>query len=91
MSPDLLALMDLPAMTPSERRKLLKPNKQKGLHADRPGSGPAGESCKTCANLVRLRFSKVYLKCGLVRAHWTGGAATDVKARDAACSKWDKP
>lgn len=91
---DLFALMDLPAMTPSERKKMFadyaKANKVKGLHADRPGSGPAGETCGTCANLVRKRMANVYRKCGLCRSKWTGGGATDVRARDAACSKWEK-
>lgn len=57
-------------------------------HADRPGTGPAGETCGSCASLHRNHMAKVYLKCLLTRAKWTGGGGTDVRARDAACSKW---
>jgi hypothetical protein len=75
------------AMTPSERRKLLRLIKPKwrGLHAAETGTGPLGETCGTCLNLIR---TKAYLKCGRVHSHWTGGAATDVHAKDPACSKW---
>jgi hypothetical protein len=89
----ILPLADDPAMTPAERRALnaafAKKNKRKGLHAAEPGTGPVGETCKTCAHLVRRRFSNTYLKCGLCVAKWTGGGATDVRARDDACSKWE--
>ena len=76
-------------LTPSERKRLFKraPPTMRG-HAGKPGSGPAGETCKTCQHLVRKRMSKVYLKCELTLQNWTGGAGTDVKAGDAACDKW---
>lgn len=80
---------DSPALLPDERRQIFRrlPTPKKG-HAARPGSGPEGETCGTCRNLHRNRMAKTYLKCGLMRAHWTGGAGTDVRARDAACSQW---
>ncbi len=59
-------------------------------HAAPPGSGPTGETCGSCKNLTRRRFAKEYLKCALMRAHWTGGAGTDVRAKDPACSRWEK-
>lgn len=59
-------------------------------HAARPGTGPKGETCGSCHYLVRSYASRLYLKCGLSRGRWTGGTATDVLARDAACSKWEK-
>ena len=77
---------DSPASTPDERRKRRKP-KPSG-HAARPGSGPAGETCDSCQHLARIQMAKTYLKCGLARAIWTGGRKSDVRARDAACSKW---
>lgn len=85
---DLLALMAGPHLTPSERKKLVKPA-FKGLYAAYPGTGPEGETCKTCAHLSRKRMAKTYLKCGLVQAKWTGGGGTDVRASSPACSKWE--
>jgi hypothetical protein len=38
--------------------------------------------------MVRRRFARAYLKCALMEAVWTGGAGTDVRARDPACSKF---
>ena len=85
-------MADLPlldrCMTPSERKALLKRAPVMRGHAWKPGTGPAGETCGSCANLAHRRMSKIYLKCALMSATWTGGGATDVKARDAACDKW---
>jgi hypothetical protein len=78
-------LMELPASALSARRL----SKKHG-HAAVPGTGPAGETCGSCANLERLSMAKTYLKCGLMRAYWTGGEGTDVRAGDAACRRWTK-
>ena|ERR1700735_5514120 len=59
-------------------------------HAAAPGSGPSGETCGSCLHLYRNQMASTYLKCYLSRARWTGGAATDVKARDPACEKWER-
>lgn len=56
-----------------------------------PGGGPEGETCGSCAHLSRVECAKVYLKCGLNSARWTGGRKTDIRARSAACAKWAKP
>jgi len=58
-------------------------------HAWTPGTGPKGETCQSCAHYVRRQWDKVYLKCGLMREHWTQGPGTDIRARDAACKKWE--
>lgn len=80
------------ALTPQERRLLFQtPTKGKSGHAAAPGTGPEGETCGSCANLARKRLSKTYLKCRLMEAIWTGGGGTDVRARDPACSKWERP
>jgi hypothetical protein len=80
---------DAPAMTPAQRRKLCrKPTRPKG-YAWTPGTGPAGETCSSCSHIVRVRMSRTYLKCGLVRAQWSHGPGTDILARSPACAKWE--
>jgi hypothetical protein len=67
------------------KRKSPKPNG----YAAQPGTGPAGETCGTCKHIYRNRLAKTYLKCNLMSAHWTGGGATDIKARAPACRRWE--
>ena len=85
---------DSPAMTPEQWRKAhpdaSRSSPKPSGHAAPPGTGPAGETCGSCAHLVRKKMSKIYLKCELTRACWTSGGKTDVRARDAACRKWEK-
>jgi hypothetical protein len=57
---------------------------------DIPGTGPADKTCKTCRHLVHRQQANVYLKCGLMRAHWTNGGGTDIRARWPACSKYEE-
>lgn len=61
----------------------------RGLYAATPGTGPDGETCGSCRHLVRKQLANIYRKCGLCRPWWTGGGATDVKARSPACSRWE--
>lgn len=72
-----------------------EPDKARGKHyvfprgyAAPPGTGPAGESCATC--LHAKRYGR-YSKCGHPSRRWfnTHGAATDIRLRTAACSKWE--
>ena len=58
-------------------------------YAAMPGTGPAGETCKSCRHYVIKQMAKAYRKCGLRRAVWTGGAGTDIRASAPACSKWE--
>ena len=60
-------------------------------YAAPPGSGPVGERCKTCMHYAAREWDKRYLKCGLMRAYWTKGTGTDIKASSAACAKWEQP
>lgn len=76
------------ALTPAQRKAVNRKTPQAKGYADRPGSGPKGETCRSCAHLVHKRLAKTYLKCELTRACWTGGHGTDVLARSPACSKW---
>lgn len=57
-------------------------------HAAPPGSGPEGETCRSCRHLVRRELAKTYFKCALRRR--THGRATDVRAKDPACARWEK-
>ena len=77
-------LMVLPPSALAARRK----SKKHG-HAALPGTGPAGETCSTCEHLTRKQMSRAYLKCLLMRAYWTGGEGTDVRAADPACRRWE--
>ena len=83
MPPDLFGAPDPPPPSKAKR----KPTPAKG-HAFRPGTGPEGETCGSCAHLARKTMAKTYLKCGLNRAAWTGGGGSDVRARDPACKFW---
>lgn len=67
----------------------VKPRSKKRGHAAQPGGGPEGQQCRTCRHLRRLILSKTYLKCGLIETRWTGSEATDVRASDPACIKWE--
>lgn len=53
------------------------------------GSGPEGQTCRTCCHYTRSQpGAGVYLKCALMRAHWASGPGTDIKASWPACSSW---
>ena len=62
----------------------------KPLTAGVCGRGPAGETCGSCAHLCRTgnTKSRTYLKCGLMRHHWTHGPGTDIRAGWQACEHW---
>jgi len=51
------------------------------------GTGPRGETCRTCRWIVRLRGR--YLKCLKARVAWTHGGATDIRAKWPACKAWE--
>lgn len=72
--------------------------KQRGKHyvaprggADRPGTGPAGETCGSCKHITSTGRGGKFRKCALNRACWTHGGKTDIRVRWDACSKWAKP
>ena len=53
------------------------------------GRGPDGETCGSCRHLARVAGNtRIYLKCGLMRAHWTRGAGSDIRAKWSACEYW---
>jgi hypothetical protein len=59
-------------------------------YAAPPGTGPAGETCKTCQHLVYNQMAKSYPKCDLNRARWTGGRGSDILVKAPACRLWEK-
>lgn len=67
------------------KRREPKPNG----YAYFPGTGPAGETCKTCKHIYRNRLAKTYLKCNLNQAKWTGGGGSDIRAKSPACKFWE--
>jgi len=54
-------------------------------HAARPGTGPAGMFCRDCLHRHTIKLAKSYQKCALMRHCWSGGRATDILCKDAAC------
>ena len=90
---DLQALIDGPFLGLADRRQSRRRDGRFSPlpmgHAAPIGTGPEGESCKTCQHLHRVELSRAYLKCELMRASWTGGGKTDVRAGDAACRRWE--
>jgi len=65
------------------------PTRPKGYAAP-PGSGPAGETCRSCKHYVRKHYHRyVHLKCGLMQAAWTHGPGSDIRASSMACKKWE--
>lgn len=65
-----------------------KPTKPQGYAAP-PGTGPAGETCRTCHHKTGVRHARKYLKCALEFHRWTNGPGTDIKAGSPACSRWE--
>lgn len=80
---------DGPAMTPAERRKLTRREPVPKGYAAEPGTGPEGETCRTCKHHAIMQYAKSYHKCELRRATWTGGRGTDILVRSPACKMWE--
>jgi len=77
---------DLGPVAPAKRQR----KRRDRAHAATPGSGPEGETCKTCAHLRRRGTeNRTYLKCWLMHGGWTLGPGTDIRARDEACVRWE--
>ncbi len=80
------------AMPPAERRKALgikRGPQPKGYFAA-PGTGPEGETCRTCKHATAKRMSKTYWKCGKASARWTGGLGSDIRLKSPACVGWEE-
>lgn len=80
--------VDSTFVAPSGKRIKTRPN---GYPA-RPGTGPEGETCRSCAHYARVNTGcNIYRKCGVIMHRWTAGPGTDIKASSLACSFWEKP
>jgi len=60
-------------------------------HPAKPGTGPAGETCGTCAHCCRTRpGGRNYYKCFLIKKNWTNGPGSDLRLKDLACMFFKK-
>lgn len=78
-------------VTVEDARRLLKAKAkpQKRGYAAPPGTGPVGETCRSCISYRSVNGgSKSFTKCELMRAAWTHGYGTDILARAPACREW---
>jgi hypothetical protein len=53
-----------------------------------PGTGPAGETCGSCAHITP---SRRWHKCELARHKWTRSRRTDILVGAPACKYWKAP
>lgn len=73
------------------RRILHSKTPQKKGYAAPPGTGPEGETCRSCLHYRSVcGGSKSFPKCMLMRESWTHGYGSDILARAPACRKWEK-
>jgi len=76
---------EIPDVASPRRHKVDK------AHAAQVGSGPEGKTCKDCKHRCRVEYhDKAYQKCGLVKHRWTNGPGTDIRCKDAACSRFEE-
>jgi hypothetical protein len=78
-------------VTVEEARRLLKakPKPTKRGYAAPPGTGPVGETCKSCRHYRSVcGGAKSFPKCALMQASWNHGYGTDILARAPACREW---
>jgi|SRR5215831_7444575 len=60
-------------------------------YAAQPGSGPEGETCRSCTHCVQKGwYEKNFYKCELMRAVWTNSYGTDIRLRSPACRFWEE-
>ena len=71
-------------VTVEEAKRLLKAKAkpQKRGYAAPPGTGPVGETCKTCGHYRSVNGgSKSFPKCNLMRASWNHSYGSDILAQ----------
>ena len=79
-----------PALSDAERKRIARRRYAipRG-YAAKPGTGPDGETCKSCHHYALRQMAGTYRKCALTK--WTRGPKSDIKASSPACSKWEAP
>ena len=85
VDPRILAALNAPLKGP---RAAFKSSGRKPVsgYPTPPGTGPAGETCGSCAHILRRQYAKTYIKCARTETH---GAATDIRVGSPACSCWE--
>lgn len=70
--------------------KKRKPTVPKG-YAALPGSGPEGKTCRGCKHKVTMSNTgaKSWIKCELMKAAWTHGPGSDIRASSPACRRFE--
>lgn len=78
---------DHAAVQPSRGKHYVQP----GGYAFPPGTGPRGETCRTCQHKLSVDIgSRIVPKCELVRPNWTHSRRTDILVSSPACQYWKK-
>lgn len=91
VQPDMLGGKDRSARSLPRVRRAAVARVAPAGHADKPGTGPVGETCAGCHWLTTFHYRKTYQKCGARPGDtWKGGRATDIRPMDAACSKFQR-
>lgn len=82
---------EAPAMTTAERKRMKRRAAEVARgYAAKPGTGPEGETCKSCQHNATVRQSKTFHKCALNKAAWAKSRRTDILVSSPACSKWER-
>ena len=89
MTAVLIDLLGEPLPAPHHLRK--DGGRRKIGYAARPGTGPKGQRCQTCAHHQRVTHRGIStFKCSLMDHAWTHSSETDISLRAPACRKWER-
>lgn len=80
VDPRIQAILDAPMTTPTDLR--FKPMRG---HVMPPGTGPVGQTCRTCRHRSPTSSTYKTWTCGLVR----GADASPIRLHERACGRWE--
>ena len=89
LDPRIQAALDAPLAGGSTLRDhgLVQRTRNRG-YAATPGTGPEGETCRSCEHSYFVQPSiKRFYKCRLTK--FTNGKASDIKVKSPACRRWE--